>query len=60
VSIAEDVPVRITGAWLNGLSPEERIAVMRGPFGRRRNARGGGFGVKTGSYRLACDTELPR
>jgi hypothetical protein len=41
VSNAEDVPVRITGAWLNGLSREERIAVMQGPFGRRMHAWAG-------------------
>lgn len=29
------IPERITGAWLNSLPVEERIEVLRGPFGRR-------------------------
>lgn len=32
------MPPRLTGAWLNGLSPEERIEVLRGSFGQRMHA----------------------
>jgi hypothetical protein len=30
-----DLPSKITGAWLNALSPADRIEVLRGSFGRR-------------------------
>jgi hypothetical protein len=36
-----ELPERITGAWLNALSPEQKIAVLRGPFGQRMHMRAG-------------------
>lgn len=36
-----DLPERITGAWLNSLSIEQRIEVLRGPFGRRMHTWAG-------------------
>jgi len=43
VSIAEDGQYASRAAWLNGLSREERIAVMQGPLGRRMHAWAGYF-----------------
>jgi hypothetical protein len=37
------LPERITGAWLNSLSTEDRIAVLQGPFGRRMRAWAGSY-----------------
>jgi hypothetical protein len=36
-----DAPERITAAWLNSLNPDDRIAVLQGPFGRRMHAWAG-------------------
>ena len=62
------------GAQIDGFHgdrPRERDGVRRvhgtsharvAPYHRHRrwNARSGSFGVQTGSYRLGCDTKLPR
>jgi hypothetical protein len=41
VPLVAEIPEQITGAWLNGLSPEQRIEVLRGPFGRRMHTWAG-------------------
>jgi len=35
------IPERITGAWLNSLPTQDRIAVLQGPFGRRMHTWAG-------------------
>lgn len=61
------------GAQIDGFTATTRVSGMAsGEYtaqvtresppikGAAAGTRGGGFGVQTGSYRLACDTELPR